>query len=228
MSFDMSKLIYRKKSALTKEQAQFLIEEHKRLERTSMLESCQHAVTGIDTVSSYQRIALEDNTEAFDIVYKANEDLINEYMDYLDTFKMFHTLIRDVMTYSHMFRVLKYETGATVHPHTDHSPFIYGSATFNLNDDYTGGEFAFWNGTHKVALEAQEAMIWPADFFWVHGVDKVTSGTRYSVNSFLQSIPEHLKQETLKFVDNRIEKAKLVPKEREYNRTHRYKIRSKQ
>ena len=34
-------------------------------------------------------------------------------------------------------------------------------------------------------------MIWPADYFWVHAVDEIQSGTRYSVNCFLRATPEY-------------------------------------
>jgi len=125
-------------------------------------------------------------------VFRANENLINEYMDYLDSFGMFHVSIRETMKFSHMFRLLKYETGAKIHPHSDHVPFVYGSATFNLNDEYTGGDFVFWNGKHRVKLDAGEAMIWPADYFWVHEVEEIKSGTRYATNSFLLSVPQQV------------------------------------
>jgi hypothetical protein len=45
---------------------------------------------------------------------------------------------------------MKYETGAEIHPHTDHDPGTYGSISFNLNDNYEGGEFKFFNGNYTV------------------------------------------------------------------------------
>ena len=38
-------------------------------------------------------------------------------------------------------------------------------------------------------------MIWPADFFWVHEVEEITDGTRYSANTFLCSQPYGLPKE---------------------------------
>ena len=35
-------------------------------------------------------------------------------------------------------------------------------------------------------------MIWPADFLWVHEVQEITSGVRYSVNCFLRDSPQFL------------------------------------
>ncbi len=41
-------------------------------------------------------------------------------------------------------------------------------------------------------------MIWPADYFWVHEVEEIQSGTRYSVNCFIRSTPQSL-PETVKY-----------------------------
>jgi hypothetical protein len=45
---------------------------------------------------------------------------------------------------------MKYETGAEIHPHSDHDLGTYGSISFNLNEDYKGGEFKFFNGNYTV------------------------------------------------------------------------------
>ena len=31
---------------------------------------------------------------------------------------------------------MKYEIGNKIHPHVDHDPHVYGSCTFNLNEEY--------------------------------------------------------------------------------------------
>ena len=68
-----------------------------------------------------------------------------------------------------------------------------GSCTFNLNDTFEGGQFIFFRGKHTVHLEQGDVLIFPADYFWVHQVTPITKGTRYSVNTFLQSIPQNVK-----------------------------------
>lgn len=224
MSFDMTELIYRKKNALSRDEAQFLIEEYQKLEETAQLEHCPDAVTGEDIFSSYKRVSLKPDTEAFDLVFKLNEGLVNDYMNYLDSFEMFHVHGRETMVYSHMYRLLKYEKGNKIHPHTDHSPYTHGSATFNLNDNYTGGDFLFWRGKHRVKLEALEAMIWPADYFWVHGVEEITSGVRYSTNSFLQSIPESVKEHVMMFADKKMQQEKLMSVSGR-KKSYRYNVR---
>jgi len=99
------------------------------------------------------------------------------------------------MLHPHKYRLMKYEKGAWIHPHVDHGDGIYGSCTINLNDDYEGGDFAFWGGKHKVKLGIGDVMIWPADYFWVHQVEEITEGTRYSANTFLCKYPLELPRE---------------------------------
>ena len=64
-----------------------------------------------------------------------------------------------------------------------------------LNEDYEGGDFAFWGGRHKIKLGVGDVMIWPADYFWVHEVEEITKGTRYSANTFLCRHPFEMPEE---------------------------------
>ena len=222
MTILLSDLIFRKKNVLSREECDLLIEEHRRLAQDIQLEHCAEATTGLDTRSTFQRVGLNTGTPARDIVFNATESMVNEYMDYLDSFGMFHTYMRSSMLYSHMYRLLKYEPGEKIHPHTDHEPFIYGSCTINLNDSYTGGDFVFWKGRYRVKLEPGEAMIWPADYFWVHEVEPVTTGIRYSTNSFLMNIPHPVKLMTSEFISRESNSVDW----KEYDRLERYNIRS--
>jgi predicted 2-oxoglutarate/Fe(II)-dependent dioxygenase YbiX len=189
--FNITDLIYKVPNFLSDKECELLIDEYNRREHESCLEHCEDANTGIDTYSSFNVIQLNKRTPSFELVFKKTEDAINQYCDYLQSFNSFHMpLIREAsMRYSHTFRLMKYEIGSKIHPHTDHDPFVYGSITFNLNEDYTGGNFLFFNGKHEVTLKKGDMMIWPADYFWVHEVTPIESGVRYSTNGFLQSLP---------------------------------------
>ena len=129
------------------------------------------------------------------MIHETIEQTINEYWDYTDTFGAFHVARRGSMLFPHRYRLMKYEKGSWIHPHVDHDTGIYGSCTINLNTDYEGGTFAFWGGLHKVKLGLGDVMIWPADYFWVHEVEEITAGTRYSANCFLCREPMHLPEE---------------------------------
>jgi hypothetical protein len=223
MTVLLTDLIFRKKNLLTREECDFLIEEHNVLRKDIQLEHCAEATTGADTWSTFQRVVLKPGTPARDIMFRATEQMVNEYMDYLDSFGMFHTMLRGSMIYSHMYRLLRYDPGEKIHPHTDHDPFIYGSCTINLNNDYTGGDFVFWKGQHRVRLEPGEAMIWPADYFWVHEVEPVTTGVRYSTNSFLMSVPEPIKLMTSNFINQESNSQQW----QDFDTTERYTIRGR-
>lgn len=207
----MTDLVLHIPGFLDARQCDLLIEEHRRRERESQLEHCPEATSGVDTYSTFKAIDLTKGTEAFALVHTATEEMINRYHRHLEAFGAFHTMRRGSMTHSHKYRLLKYETGAKIHPHTDHGPFVYGSCTFNLNDDYEGGSFSFFNGRHEVQLGRGDAMIWPADYFWVHAVEPITKGTRYSTNSFLQSLPESVLQEVVDFAYDRMKAYRADP-----------------
>jgi hypothetical protein len=195
MDIKLTDLIYHQKAFLTSEECDYLINESNTRHAEYQRESCPEASSGVDTYSTFNKVELIIGSEGWNIVHKATEKMINDYHDYLDSFDAFHFGYRESLNFSHQYRLLKYETGAKIHRHIDHDTFIYGSCTFNLNDDYTGGEFSWFKGKHTLNLGRGDALIFPADFFWVHEVLPVTSGTRYSTNSFLMSIPDYAKWE---------------------------------
>jgi hypothetical protein len=75
--------------------------------------------------------------------------------------------------------------GTSIHQHSDHDSLTYGSCTINLNEDYEGGAFTFFKGRNKIDLKQGDAIVFPADYFWVHEVATITKGTRYAFNCFL-------------------------------------------
>ncbi len=198
MNTKLTDLIYYQKAFLSKEECEFLIAESNRRYKEYAMEACPEASTGVQTQSTFQLVDLKIGSEAWKIVHTATEKMINQYHDYLDEFGAFHVNYRKMLNYSHLYRLLRYDVGAKIHPHVDYEPYVYASCSFNLNDDYTGGDFAWFRGKHKMKLGAGDAIIWPADYFWVHEVEPILSGTRYSTNSFIQELPECLKLELYK------------------------------
>jgi len=184
-------LIYREKKFLTDEECQFIIDEYEKRSDESCDEHSSDATTLELKASTFKRIVLNPGTESYDLMFRSYEKLVNNYVNYLDSFKAFHNYLKSSMLYSHSYRVLKYSEGESIHQHIDHSPGIYGSATLQLNDNYSGGDFVFFKGRNTIRLEKGEAMIWPADHFWVHEVKPIISGARYSMNTFLCSVPPH-------------------------------------
>tara|TARA_R110000803_G_scaffold289_1_gene1109 strand:+ start:452 stop:1048 length:597 start_codon:yes stop_codon:yes gene_type:complete len=85
-------------------------------------------------------------------------------------------------------RILRYNVGECIEDHSDIDGHIRGSCTLNLNEDYEGGEFRFFDGQIKEVFKTGDAMLFPAEPIWIHGTEPITKGTRYSINCFLHSI----------------------------------------
>jgi hypothetical protein len=78
------------------------------------------------------------------------------------------------------FDILRYGTGQSIGEHVDDLAPRVLAMSIALNDDYTGGEFQFWD--HKpFRLPGGCALMFPPSFMYPHQVLGVTSGTRYSM-----------------------------------------------
>jgi predicted 2-oxoglutarate/Fe(II)-dependent dioxygenase YbiX len=81
------------------------------------------------------------------------------------------------------YELLKYTKGCFYIEHTDsfkQRPRAV-SCSFILNDDFEGGEFAFFNKELKYKLEKGDAIMFPSNFMYPHEIMPVTKGTRYSI-----------------------------------------------
>lgn len=81
------------------------------------------------------------------------------------------------------FELLRYQVGGFYREHadSDHTVSRVLACSFLLNDDYCGGEFAFFAGTKVVSMRRGDAIVFPANFMYPHQIMPVTSGTRYAV-----------------------------------------------
>jgi predicted 2-oxoglutarate/Fe(II)-dependent dioxygenase YbiX len=81
------------------------------------------------------------------------------------------------------YELLRYKEGQFYTQHTDSfkdRPRAV-SCSFILNDDYEGGEFAFFDRELKYKLKKGSCIMFPSNFMYPHEVMPVTSGTRYSI-----------------------------------------------
>jgi predicted 2-oxoglutarate/Fe(II)-dependent dioxygenase YbiX len=84
------------------------------------------------------------------------------------------------------YELLKYEVGGFYKQHTDsanagNTPHRILSCSFALNDDYEGGEFAFFDRELVYKLKKGSCIMFPSSFMYPHEIMPVTSGTRYSI-----------------------------------------------
>ena len=81
------------------------------------------------------------------------------------------------------YELLRYKEGQFYIEHTDSfkdRPRAV-SCSFMLNDDYEGGEFAFFNRELVYNLKKGSCIMFPSNFMYPHEIMPVTSGTRYSI-----------------------------------------------
>lgn len=81
------------------------------------------------------------------------------------------------------YELLRYKEGEFYTQHTDSfkdRPRAV-SCSFALNDDYEGGEWAFFSREKVIRVPKGAAVMFPSNFMYPHEIMPVTKGTRYSI-----------------------------------------------
>tara|TARA_R100000773_G_C4220106_1_gene118726 strand:- start:2116 stop:2712 length:597 start_codon:yes stop_codon:yes gene_type:complete len=131
--------------------------------------------------------AVDNNfTDPLNIAKKYLFIMIKNYTIYLQN-NVSSNFDDKLISNSSNIRILKYDVGQHIKDHSDVDGTIRASCTLNLNEDYEGGEFRFFNGRIKESFKTGDAMIFPAEPIWIHGTEPITKGARYSINCFLHA-----------------------------------------
>lgn len=135
-------------------------------------------IRNCDAINISEQIVIEKN---FDVRKKIDEDFyicaskaINEYRN------LFPDVASEVDT---GYGLLRYKEGQFYVQHTDSFKQQQRSVScsFLLNDDYEGGEFAFFDREIVIKGSKGSIVMFPSNFMFPHEVMPVTSGTRYSI-----------------------------------------------
>jgi predicted 2-oxoglutarate/Fe(II)-dependent dioxygenase YbiX len=81
------------------------------------------------------------------------------------------------------YELLRYKTGQFYVQHTDSfkaQPRAV-SCSFALNDNFSGGEWGFWDKDKIIKAKKGSAVMFPSNFMYPHEILPTTSGTRYSI-----------------------------------------------
>ena len=115
-------------------------------------------------------------------LYKIINDLLEKYLKKYDS--LGYVQIKEDTGYM----LLRYKTGDYVKKHVDTSSDQHRtlSCSLILNDDYQGGEISFFDGEVKLNLKKGDLLIFPSSFTYPHQVLPVTSGTRYSIITWIR------------------------------------------
>lgn len=190
--FDITKLALKIPNFLSTNECNQLIQEFNNKENESIQETNIDRNTGERIINNYQALTINPDSINFNLIKQKTKKAIDVYLNYLNSTNFFSIDLGGMLRYSHKYRILKYKEGTNINAHSDHRDYTYGSISFNLNDDYEGGEFKFFNGSYTVPLKQGDALIFPADYFWLHEVSTITKGARYSVNSFILKYPRQV------------------------------------
>ena len=116
------------------------------------------------------------------IIQKGFQITVNDYVS-------IHNRIK-VQEYTN-FRINCYDTGGFMKEHIDNIHHSHGqkqgyphlTSLIFLNDDYGGGEFTLCG--ESLDKDKGSAVVFPSNFMFPHEVEKVTSGVRYSIMTWI-------------------------------------------
>jgi Rps23 Pro-64 3,4-dihydroxylase Tpa1-like proline 4-hydroxylase len=135
-------------------------------------------IRSCDIINISENAVLEKN---FEIRKKIDEDFyicaskaINEYR------AIFPEVASEIDT---GYNLLRYKEGQFYVQHTDSFKHQQRSVScsFLLNDEYEGGEFAFFDREIMIRSGKGSIIMFPSNFMFPHEIMPVTSGTRYSI-----------------------------------------------
>jgi predicted 2-oxoglutarate/Fe(II)-dependent dioxygenase YbiX len=120
----------------------------------------------------------EVRKEIDNMVHKCVSNIIQKYREIHKDFSI------DIDT---GYNLLKYDEGDFYIEHTDSFKQQQRSlsCSLQLNDDYTGGEFAFFGKDVILKSKKGSAIVFPSNFMYPHEIMPVIHGTRYSIITWL-------------------------------------------
>ena len=135
-------------------------------------------IRNCDVINISEDIVFQKN---FDIRKKIDEDMFQSASKVLSEYRdRFPTIGADIDT---GYGLLRYKKGQFYVQHTDSFKTQQRalSCSFLLNDEYEGGEFAFFDREIMIRGSKGSVVVFPSNFMYPHEILPVTSGTRYSI-----------------------------------------------
>ena len=113
-----------------------------------------------------------------DAVFESVRNVITNYNNLIPTFRI------DIDT---GYQLLRYKEGEFYIQHTDSFKEQQRSlsCSIQLNEDYDGGEFAFFDREMMIRTKPGSAIVFPSNFMYPHEIMPVIKGTRYSIITWL-------------------------------------------
>ena len=100
----------------------------------------------------------EDITWALNTAKNYINIIVINYVAYIKSKGISPTFGHNLINSTDSIRILKYEEGQCIKDHSDVAGTTRASCTLNLNEDYEGGEFRFFDGQIKDIYIKQETL----------------------------------------------------------------------
>ena len=155
-------------------------------------ETCENIVKNIN-IDDFKRATIRDGSESnlrncyFNELNNKFDKKIFECVgkvlkNYTKNFPFFTTgLTIEDTGYGHL--IYKGSEKGEYKTHVDHfdlHPRVL-SCSFILNEEYDGGDFAFFEGEHIVKKKTGSAVVFPSNFCFPHAITPVTNGNRHAI-----------------------------------------------
>jgi predicted 2-oxoglutarate/Fe(II)-dependent dioxygenase YbiX len=118
--------------------------------------------------------------EIDNFVYESISYAKNKYMEKYKSLNVFEDT---------GYNLLRYDENQFYAQHTDSDyenvPNRVIACSIQLNDDYEGGEFAFFNREMLIRSKKGSIIMFPSNFMYPHEIMPVIKGTRYSITTWL-------------------------------------------
>ena len=117
-----------------------------------------------------------DNNELNEELYKQIDGCLRKYQEIFPEVS--------IQSNESGYIFLKYTNGCYYKEHIDQATnMIQRTLTIIivLNDEYEGGELAFFHGTYVLSLKKNTLIIFPSNFIFPHQIFEITNGIRYSI-----------------------------------------------
>ena len=164
MNYKISDLKYRINGLVPKNTCLNIIDIFEKYFDLNDLEQSYKYKTKTMEVDNFKSLNLSiiDNPNE-DIQYSLNEAkkyisiMIANYVLHIKSKKISPDFSDMLIRLTDNIRILKYDVGQSIEDHSDVGGTIRASCTLNLNEDYEGGEFRFFDGQVKEKFKTGEA-----------------------------------------------------------------------